>query len=346
VGGAALVIIVGLAVGLGGIGGGSQGAAVTGAGTLAPSVGAPLTTDFPATELAVVPPPGTANPAVPTTVAATPIVGATPFGGGRGPILFAGERSGGDLDIFSMNEIGGGVLNLTNFPAARDESPTWSPDGKRFAFVSSRDGNKEIYALNADSSGLIDLTNNRGDDTAPAWSPDGSKMAFISDRDGNPDVFVMDMSTLEAVNLTQSSFQDDHPTWSPDGAQIAFDSQRGGNKDIFIMNANGKGLINLTNNGSDDVSPAWSPTGQYIAFASFRSQNWEIFLTDLSAKVKQLTNNHSDDLNPTWSPDGTRIVFTSNRGGDAQLWMMDLNGQNLLQITNGFKSANGASWLK
>src|SRR6266542_3810724 len=64
-------------------------------------------------------------------------------------------------------------------------------DNGKIAFASNRDGNWEIYAMNADGSGQTDLTNNLANDTQPAWSADGQKLDFTSDRDGNEEIYVM-----------------------------------------------------------------------------------------------------------------------------------------------------------
>jgi Tol biopolymer transport system component len=55
--------------------------------------------------------------------------------------------------------------------SASDGVPAWSPDGTRIAFESERDGNLEIYVMNADGSGVTRLTNDPASDSTPAWSP-------------------------------------------------------------------------------------------------------------------------------------------------------------------------------
>ena len=82
------------------------------------------------------------------------------------------------------------VGNLTN-NAAADYYPSWSPDGTKIAFGTNRDGNGEIYVMNADGSNLTNLTNNAADDSNPSWSPDGTKIAFRTTRDGNYEIYVM-----------------------------------------------------------------------------------------------------------------------------------------------------------
>ena len=66
------------------------------------------------------------------------------------------------------------------------QAPAWSRDGRTIVFVSWRDGNGEVYAMDADSSSPRNLTQDPAKDVRPAWSPDGRSIAFVSRRDGNP----------------------------------------------------------------------------------------------------------------------------------------------------------------
>src|SRR6185295_9164422 len=102
------------------------------------------------------------------------------------------------------------------------QAPAWSPDGRTIVFVSWRDGNGEVYAMDANGSGPRNLTQNPANDVRPAWSPDGGRIAFASRRDGNSEVYVMNADGSGPRNLTRSRASDDYPTWSPDGQRIAF----------------------------------------------------------------------------------------------------------------------------
>jgi Tol biopolymer transport system component len=167
--------------------------------------------------------------------------------------------------IFVMNADGSDQVLLTD-NSIDDESPKWSPDGKKLAFVSTRDGNPEIYLINADGTNLIRLTNNQTYDLMPAWSPDGSKLAFRSDRDGNPEIYSMNADGTNQTRLTDNSVADESPSWSPDGTKIAFVSKRDNVIDetgiivseIYIMNADGYNINRLTNNNFEDYFPNWS----------------------------------------------------------------------------------------
>ncbi len=82
-----------------------------------------------------------------------------------------------------MNADGSDQVNLTHDPAALDALPAWSPDGSRLAFVSERDGNREIYVMSADGSSPMRLTDDPGEDSNPTWSLDGRHILFSSDRE-------------------------------------------------------------------------------------------------------------------------------------------------------------------
>ena len=129
----------------------------------------------------------------------------------------------------------------------------------RMAFTSYRDGNNEVYVMNADGTGSVNLTNNAAFDGAPTWSPDGTKIAFVTDRDGNHEVYVMNADGSNPANLTNNVVGDQSPAWSPDGTKIALDTNRDGDFEVYVMNADGSNPMNLTNNAATDVGPAWSP---------------------------------------------------------------------------------------
>jgi len=101
-------------------------------------------------------------------------------------------------------------------------------------FRRSTGESSEIYLLNADESGMINLTNYPTHYESPKWSPDGTKIAFVSNRDGNMDIYVMNEDGSGVTNLSNDPDYNHSMAWSPDGTKIAFvtESNQMGNLEI------------------------------------------------------------------------------------------------------------------
>jgi len=162
-----------------------------------------------------------------------------------------------------------------------EESPRFSPDGKRVVWVSTRDKNQELYSCALDGSDIKRLTNDAALDNAPAWSPDSKKIAFASARSGNFEIHVMNSDGTSVKRLTNHPSLDTWPAFSPDGKRIAFTSNRDGNYEIYVMNADGTGLRNLTRHRAQDNFATWSPDGKKIAFISNRNGGHDVYVREV-----------------------------------------------------------------
>jgi glutamine amidotransferase-like uncharacterized protein len=238
-------------------------------------------------------------------------------------------------------------------PTATLPPPITQPlEEKSIVFVSTRDGNPDLYVLDLDSGDLQQLTHTEGDDANfwPAWSPSGEQIAFESTRDGNFEIYLVDANGDNLRRLTTNSHDDMYPAWSPDGTQITFDSMRGGNFDIYRINANGTQERRLTDHPAFDYTsdrpPGGTPNGDQIAFGSKRSGDGDIYVLDLnSGELTRLTTSPGEDYMPAWSPDGTQIAFASERDGNWEIYLMDADGSAQRRLTNHPATDSFPEWL-
>ncbi len=239
-----------------------------------------------------------------------PLLRALPFGGPHA-IVYPADRTG-STNLFLLAP-DGGAINLTN-----DESenlfPAYSPDGKKIAFTSNRDGGSDIYVMDADGSHVTRLTRDCGGNGAPSWSPDGKRIAFATIREGNYEIYVMNADGSDQRNLTQDPGHDADPAWSPDGKWIAFASRREGFRGfrVFVMDVDGGNphAVSPEDNRWGYVYPAWSPDGTRLVYGGQGVNAVELFVCDLDGSHnRQLTRLGGMSSLAAWSPDGKRIIF-------------------------------------
>jgi TolB protein len=135
----------------------------------------------------------------------------------------------------------------------------WSPNGAQIAFATDRDGNLEVYRMNADGTGVTNLSNNGAIDGGVIdWSPDGTTITWTGTHvPGNPEIFAVPAGGGTPVNLTNSAGVDNASLWSPDGSRIIFVSSRDLNFEVYVMKANGSGQARVTFNAGQDLRPVW-----------------------------------------------------------------------------------------
>jgi TolB protein len=147
---------------------------------------------------------------------------------------------------------------------ADNQNPTYSPDGRRVAFMSTRPGRGQIYVMDADGANQRALVNFDGDGAAfsPEWSPDGDRVAFHRDIAGGRHVLVYDFGTGRATAVTSAGRNED-PSWAPDSRHLVFRSSRGGSDQLWIVDTEtGSPPRQLTRVSGSARLPAWSPAIQ------------------------------------------------------------------------------------
>lgn len=202
-------------------------------------------------------------------------------------------------DLYLYNLIEG--KNIALFSGGLNYSADFSHDGKKIAFVSSRDGNAEIYIANVDGTNLKRITFNPAIDTSPSWSPSGREIAFTSDRSGSPQIYIMDSDGTNVRRLSFEGSYNDSPAWSPDGDRIAYVSRINNSFDIYVYNLRNNTVTKITEESGRNENPSWSPDGRHIVFASNRSGSYQIYIVDYDGlNLRRLTSSGNNKM-PKWS---------------------------------------------
>ncbi len=263
-----------------------------------------------------------------------------PIPSGADRIVFVSDREGSE-QIYIMGADGSNVARLTN-AAGSNIFPVFSPDGRKIAFASDRDGDfLQIHVMDADGSNVTRLTSPPGGSAAPAFSPDGSRIVFTSNRDAPSDrsnglqIYIMAADGTDVTRLTSPPGRSTHPVFSPDGNRIVFASNRSGKFQIYLMNADGSNAVSLTSPPGENGNPTFSPDGHKIAFRSECNGEDQIYLMDADGShVTRLTSPPGASGIPAFSRDGTKIAFSSDRDGPLQLYVMGIDGSNVTRLTN------------
>jgi TolB protein len=195
---------------------------------------------------------------------------------------------------------------VISFPRFRgtNSSPAWSPDGAQLAFMSSQNGDSEIYVTDADGSHLQRITFAAGVSTSPVWNPKtGKQIVFVSDRAGDPVLYLAnsDGTNVQRLDMPDMGYVVD-PAWSPNGQLLAFSWRRpSGNFDIYVMDIVSRQLVELTRDQGRNERPSWAPDGRHLVFESTRTGTRHIWtmLAD-GSRPRQLTYEGQNE-SPSWS---------------------------------------------
>ena len=224
----------------------------------------------------------------------------------------------------------------------------------QLAFISDRDGARELYLMDADGGRVTRLTAAHADIWAPAWSPGGRYLAYVQGRVEEADVYLLDVEAAlqgpepaAPLRLTEEPGFDGYPVWSPSGEWLVFGSQARAPAGTYLVDV-ADFLLAPAWSEPKLLAPwvsypaAWSPDGSHLAAENV----WDLIILetdDLATRVQaervgETALNAAQ--NPAWSPDGRYLVW--DRDGD--LYRVDASGADLTRLTDTQADEFGAAW--
>jgi len=213
-------------------------------------------------------------------------------------------------DIYAVEVKGGTPRQITTNANAWDEyrwAPSWSPDGKKIAFVSNFSDyyDDELWLVDADGSNLVKVTSKLQVMANPVWSPDGKYIAFNASRQQQEfwwgdmsDIYVTEMPARKTRRLRMNTFVSDlnggyHMYWAPNSRTLYFRYIYRGYMNIWAVNVEGDSVATQVTNGAGSIPDMdVSPAGDAIALVrTTQMESGDLFtMSTLGGEETRLTN--------------------------------------------------------
>jgi TolB protein len=207
---------------------------------------------------------------------------------------------------------------------------------------------KEIFQVDRDGAGLVQLTRHGSLTLSPTVAPDG-RLAYVTYKGGAPEIWGQRQKDGAHEKFYPSSGAGgmlSSPVWSPDGKRLAFvQGDRRGNSDIMVLDMATNRVRRLTDGNGINTEPSWNPNGNQIAFTSDREGGPQVFLMqDDGSNLRRLTGEGLYNASPAWSPNGAMVAYVSRFEGKFDLFVYKLGEGKAYQITTGVSTSESPTW--
>ena len=249
--------------------------------------------------------------------------------GFSGELLFQSDREG-PTRLFVLDLATGAVRRVGSTGDWLDEEPTWSPDGRRIAFSSTRGqkNNLDIFVMDADGGNVTRLTEHPATEQEPVWAHDGQSLFFSGERDGRGEIYRVWLADKRVERITSGTNRSIMPATSPDGKYLAYAAETIMSFQIHLLDLT-TGKTQQITSGGGACRPSFSPDSKELAFVRLAQEPSRLeAIRETGGRIlfedKKLWSYY-----PDYSPDGKWIAFSlspeHHQGEDWDLAVMDAN---------------------
>ena len=223
-------------------------------------------------------------------------------------------------------------------------SPSWSPDGRKLAYVSFEGKRPAIYVQELATGRRLKLTNFIGINGAPSWSPDGRTLAMALSKEGTPDIYLMDLATRHLTRLTQDQAINTEPDFSPDGKALIYTSDKGGQPQLYRLDLASGNSQRLTFTNRYNAGGRYSPEGRSVYMVTRSNRGFQVARQDLSTgRLTVMTNTVWDEA-PAVAPNGTIVVYATQQGAKGELNAVSADGRASFAIPSADGNVREPAW--
>jgi Tol biopolymer transport system component len=243
-------------------------------------------------------------------------------------IAFDRWQPGTNPDIWVMDRDGRSAAPVTTDPGV-DTTPSWTPQGDRIVFLSTRSGTAEAWSVGLDGAGERRLASLSPDVQFLKLSPDGTRLAFdVKGERGGTRIWIAAADGSGAHPLTAEEDALAYPVWSPDGSRLAAQGRRGDDVDVVVLPVAGGARRRVTSTPGQCWASAWSRDGRDVIFAALRDGLWSLRSVTVASGAERLLVSEERLAAylryPALSPQGDLLVY-ERAETTGNVWMMEMD---------------------